>query len=119
MQLCAAGTLRLAKSRRKAAVARMHARCGSRGGGLTPSCESPPPEEGRGCPRPQTNFIHMLWKNLICDHAALLLPAFEIQIPLQNERRRDRVHGLAVFFLLFARLVQDLMRGDRGAALVP
>ena len=64
------------------------------------------------------HYIHMLWKNLICDHAALLLPAFEIQIPLQNERRRDRVHGLAVFFLLFARLVQDLMRGDRGAALV-
>ena len=32
VSLCATGTLRLAKSRRKAAVARMHARCGSRRG---------------------------------------------------------------------------------------
>ena len=37
---------------------------------FSPSCESPPPEEGRGCPRPQTNFIHILWKNLICDNVA-------------------------------------------------
>ena len=54
---CARRTaLRLAKSRRKAAVARMHARCGSRRGGLAPSCESPPPGDVHGCPRSQTNL---------------------------------------------------------------
>ena len=31
---------------------------------MTPSCQSPPPGDVRGCPRPQTNFIHILWKNL-------------------------------------------------------
>ena len=56
VSLRATGALRLAKSRRKAAVARMHARCGSRRGGLAPSCESPPPGDVRGCPRPQTNL---------------------------------------------------------------
>ena len=49
--------------------------CGTRGtvrlrgaggqeGVLTPSCGSPPPGDVCGCPRPQTNFIHILWKNL-------------------------------------------------------
>ena len=56
VSLRATGALRLAKSRRKAAVARMHARCGSRRGGLAPSCESPPPGDVHGCPRSQTNL---------------------------------------------------------------
>ena len=43
--------------------------CGQEGV-LTPSCQSPPPGDVRGCPRPQTNFIHILWKNLICDNVA-------------------------------------------------
>ena len=34
-------------------------------GGLAPSCQSPPLGDVCGCPRPQTNFIHILWKNLI------------------------------------------------------
>ena len=41
-------------------------------GGLAPSCQSPPPGEVRGCPRPQTNFVHILWKNLICDNVAVI-----------------------------------------------
>src|SRR5699024_10646125 len=46
------------------------ARRGRARGGLAPSCGSPPPGDVRGCPRPQTNFIHILWKNLICDNVA-------------------------------------------------
>ena len=68
--LRAAGALRLAKSRRKAAVARMHARCGSRRGGTSPPLANHP---RRGCSRvPATanKFVHILWKNLICDNVA-------------------------------------------------
>ena len=64
VSLRATGALRLAKSRRKAAVARMHARCGSRRGGTSPPLANHP---RRGCSRmPATanKFVHILWKNL-------------------------------------------------------
>ena len=57
----------LCPKRRKHAAAR---RGRTRGGGFAPSCESPPPRDVTGCPRPHPNFLHMLWKNLRCDNVA-------------------------------------------------
>ena len=42
----------------------------TRGDASSPSCESPPPRDVTGCPRPPPNFLHMLWKNLRCDNVA-------------------------------------------------
>ena len=80
VSLRATDALRLAKSRRKAAVARMHARCGSRRGGLAPSCESPPPD--RSLLHATANrFYQLRSENLICDYVAPvdLLLALDVQ----------------------------------------
>ena len=51
--------------------------CGLRGRlagkrGPCPLLSITPAGDVRGCPRPQTNFIHILWKNLICDNVAAI-----------------------------------------------
>ena len=43
---------------------------GAQEGALRPLLRITPAGEVCGCPRLQTNFIHILWKNLICDNVA-------------------------------------------------